>query len=143
MHEGWWICVLRPNSVCTGCTDRQLDFTPQSPQPSHTRSLMTTRRSGVAMVPRLRLRRFSVAHSWSCSRTVTPGMSRSTCCASSIRLRSQTCTPAGSVVPAYRSVSSVVTMTRATPSASSSVTTPGTAAIPIGGWAPVMATWPL
>ena len=32
---------MRPNSVSTGCTDRQLDFTPQSPQPSHTRSLMT------------------------------------------------------------------------------------------------------
>ena len=35
--------VLRPNSVSTGCTDRQLLLTPQSPQPSQTASLMTTR----------------------------------------------------------------------------------------------------
>ena len=40
LHEDWWIRVLRPNSVSTGCTDRQLDFAPQSPQPSQTRSLM-------------------------------------------------------------------------------------------------------
>ena len=29
--------VLRPKSVSTGYTDRQLDFSPQSPQPSQTR----------------------------------------------------------------------------------------------------------
>ena len=46
--------VLRPNSVSTGCTDRQLLFTPQSPQPSHTASLMTTRVLRVGRVPRLR-----------------------------------------------------------------------------------------
>ena len=38
---------LRPNSVSTGTTDRQLDFTLQSPQPSHTSSLMTTRFGGI------------------------------------------------------------------------------------------------
>ncbi len=39
----WSMRVLRPNSVSTGCTDRQLLLTPQSPQPSHTASLMMTR----------------------------------------------------------------------------------------------------
>ena len=34
------IRVLRPNSVSTGSSDRQPDFAPQSPQPSHTRSLI-------------------------------------------------------------------------------------------------------
>ena len=43
LQEVWSMRVLRPNSVSTGCTDRQLLFTPQSPQPSHTASLMTTR----------------------------------------------------------------------------------------------------
>ena len=43
LHEVWSMRVLRPNSVSTGCTDRQLLLTPQSPQPSQTASLMTTR----------------------------------------------------------------------------------------------------
>ena len=37
---------LRPNSVSTGTRDTQLDFRPQSPQPSHTSSLMNRRRGG-------------------------------------------------------------------------------------------------
>ena len=37
---------LRPNSVSSGCTETQFDFTPQSPQPSQTSSLMMTRLSG-------------------------------------------------------------------------------------------------
>ena len=61
----WLICRLRPNSVSSGSTDRQLDCALQSPQPSHTSSLMTTRLAGSASVPRLRLRRFSVAQVWS------------------------------------------------------------------------------
>ena len=65
LHDDWWMRVLRPNSVSYGCTDRQLLFTPQSPQPSQTRSLMNTRIAGVASFPRLRSRRFSAAHSWS------------------------------------------------------------------------------
>src|ERR1700761_1407407 len=32
LQDGWWIRVLRPYSVATGCTDTQLDFSPQSPQ---------------------------------------------------------------------------------------------------------------
>ena len=40
LHEVWWMRVLRPNSVSTGCTDRQLLISPQSPQPSQTRSLI-------------------------------------------------------------------------------------------------------
>ena len=50
----WWIRVLRPNGVSTGCTDRQLLLSPQSPHPSQIRSLMTTRKPGVAIVPRAR-----------------------------------------------------------------------------------------
>ena len=56
---------LRPNSVSFGTTDRQLDATEQSPQPSQTSSLMTTRRAGSGKVPRLRRRRFSAAQVWS------------------------------------------------------------------------------
>ena len=36
LHPVWSMRVLRPSSVSTGCTERQLLFTPQSPQPSHT-----------------------------------------------------------------------------------------------------------
>jgi hypothetical protein len=61
----WLILRLRPNSVSSGSTLRQLDITPQSPQPSHTSSLMTTRLAGSTSVPRLRRRRFSVAQVWS------------------------------------------------------------------------------
>ena len=72
LHDDWWMAVLRPNSVSIGCTDRQLDSTPQSPQPSHTRSLITMRSGGSQTRPRLRSRRFSAAHCWSWMRTVTP-----------------------------------------------------------------------
>ena len=61
----WLIWRLRPNSVSSGSTDRQLLCTPQSPQPSQTSSLITTRSVGSTMVPRLRRRRFSVAQVWS------------------------------------------------------------------------------
>src|SRR5712692_10823736 len=42
----WSIARFLPNSVSTGTTDRQLEAAEQSPQPSHTRSLMTTRWGG-------------------------------------------------------------------------------------------------
>ena len=61
----WLMRRLRPNSVSTGSTDRQLLCTEQSPQPSQTSSLMTTRLAGSTIVPRLRRRRFSVAQVWS------------------------------------------------------------------------------
>src|SRR4029077_15618658 len=61
----WSMVRLRPHSVSSGCTETQFDFTPQSPQPSHTRSLITTRFSGSGNVPRLRRRRFSAAQVWS------------------------------------------------------------------------------
>ena len=64
LHEDWLMRRLVPGSVSSGSTDRQLDLTEQSPQPSHTASLMKARRAGSAMVPRLR-RRFSVAQVWS------------------------------------------------------------------------------
>ena len=56
---------LRPNSVSTGATDTQFDLTPQSPQPSQTSSLITTRLAGSGYLPRLRRRRFSAAQVWS------------------------------------------------------------------------------
>ena len=61
----WSMVRLRPNSVSSGCTETQFDFTPQSPQPSQTSSLMMTRLSGSGNVPRLRRRRFSAAQVWS------------------------------------------------------------------------------
>ena len=61
----WLMRRLRPNSVSTGSTDRQLLCTEQSPQPSQTSSLMTTRLAGSTIVPRFRRRRFSVAQVWS------------------------------------------------------------------------------
>ena len=62
LHDDWLMRRLRPNSVSSAITDRQFDCTLQSPQPSQTSSLMTTRRSGVGTVPRLRLRCSSAAH---------------------------------------------------------------------------------
>src|SRR5579872_4034506 len=56
----WSIARLRPNSVSTGTTDKQFDWVEQSPQPSHTSSLMTTRRGGSG-----KRRRFSAAQVWS------------------------------------------------------------------------------
>src|ERR1700742_2635897 len=61
----WSIVRLRPHSVSSGCTETQFDCTPQSPQPSHTSSLMMTRLSGSGNLPRLRRRRFSDAQVWS------------------------------------------------------------------------------
>ena len=61
----WSIARLRPNSVSTGTTDRQFEVVEQSPQPSHTRSLMKTRLAGSGKRPRLRRRRFSAAQVWS------------------------------------------------------------------------------
>ena len=61
----WLIWRLRPKSVSSGSTLMQLLCTPQSPQPSHTSSLITTRTAGSTSVPRLRRRRFSVAQVWS------------------------------------------------------------------------------
>ena len=65
LQEDWSMARLRPNSVSTGTTERQFDFTEQSPQPSHTASLMKRRLLGSGKVPRLRRRRFSAAQVWS------------------------------------------------------------------------------
>jgi len=65
LHDDWSIMRLRPNSVSSGSTDTQFDFTPQSPQPSHTRSLMNARLAGSGYWLRLRRRRFSAAQVWS------------------------------------------------------------------------------
>ncbi|MNR35138.1 hypothetical protein D3C85_1529640 [compost metagenome] len=65
LHEDWSISRLRPYSVSTATTDMQLDLLLQSPQPSHTASLITTRRAGSGNLPRLRRRRFSAAQVWS------------------------------------------------------------------------------
>src|SRR3954470_22219611 len=62
LHEDWLMARLRPNSVSSGSTDRQFDCTLQSPQPSHTISLITARMAGSGYSFRLRRRRFSEAH---------------------------------------------------------------------------------
>lgn len=100
LHDAWWIWVLRPNSVSNGWTERQFDTRPQSPQPSHRRSLMSTRVGGSSSRPRLRFRRFSAAHSWSWMRTVTPGTRASASWASRRRRRSHTSAPGASRAPA-------------------------------------------
>ena len=61
----WSMARLRPNSVSIGSTARQLEVREQSPQSSQTRGLIATRFTATAWVPRLRLRRRSVAHCWS------------------------------------------------------------------------------
>ncbi|MPM88850.1 hypothetical protein SDC9_135954 [bioreactor metagenome] len=43
LHADWLMRRLVPNAVSTGSTDRQLDCTEQSPQPSQTSSLMKAR----------------------------------------------------------------------------------------------------
>ncbi|MFD0540511.1 hypothetical protein ACFQY7_48625 [Actinomadura luteofluorescens] len=93
------ICVLRPNSVSTGSTLRQFDLVPQSPHPSQTASLIRTRVCGSGTRPRLRLRRVSAAHAWSYSRTVTPGISRSSRWTASRSSRCRTRTPGAQPVP--------------------------------------------
>jgi len=61
LHDDWLILRLVPSEVSSGSTDRQLDATEQSPQPSQTASLIKVRRAGSGRLPRLRRRRFSVA----------------------------------------------------------------------------------
>ncbi len=56
---------LRPSAVCTGSMAMQFDCTVQSPQFSHTASLIVTERAACSILPRLRRRRFSVAQTWS------------------------------------------------------------------------------
>src|SRR5258708_23689953 len=46
LQEDWLMVRLRPNSVSSGSTERQFDCTLQSPQPSHTLSLITARTAG-------------------------------------------------------------------------------------------------
>src|SRR5450830_1958540 len=71
LQEDWLIRRLRPNSVSNGSTERQFDCTEQSPQPSHTASLITARLAGSGKpgLPFLsiffRRRRFSEAQVWS------------------------------------------------------------------------------
>ena len=143
----WWMRVLRPYAVSTGCTDRQLLLSPQSPHPSHTRSLMTTRKPGLATMPRLRSRRSSAAQRWSWTSTVTPGTAASSTWLSISRVRSRTSTRPAAREPKSASShlpgSSDVTTIRATPSSSSDWTTSGTAIWPCGSWPPVIATVPL
>ena len=137
LHDDWWMRVLRPNSVCTGSTLMQLDLTPQSPQPSQTRSLMTMTSAGSSALPRLRARRNSAAHSWSCTSTVVPGVAASARCASSRRSRCQASVPPGRL-PLIVSGRSLVTMTFLTPLASSSDTMFATGSSPMISWPPVI-----
>ena len=59
--------------VATGRSETHDDFTPQSPQPSQTSSLITMRARGRASTPRRSSRCFSFAHSSSQIIAVTPG----------------------------------------------------------------------
>jgi hypothetical protein len=52
-----------PSGVSTGVSARQFDRAPQSPQSSHTSSLMNACTAGAGCAPRLMRRRFSVAQS--------------------------------------------------------------------------------
>ena len=61
LQDDWSIWRLRPSSVSTGTTETQFEAMPQSPQPSHTSSLIITRLCGSSISPRLRRRRFSAA----------------------------------------------------------------------------------
>jgi len=128
----WSIVVFRPNAVSIGCTDRQFETRAQSPQPSQTRWLITTRVGGVGTRPRLRSRRASAAQRWSWMSTVTPGVAASTRWASSRRVRSHTSTSGGSRSARALPGSSEVTRTRATPWASSWVHTPWRPIAPAG-----------
>jgi len=61
LHEDWLMVRLRPNSVSSGSTERQFDLALQSPQPSQTNSLISTRFGGSGNSSRFLRRRFSVA----------------------------------------------------------------------------------
>jgi len=65
LQVDWLIWRLRPSSVSIGSTDKQFDFNEQSPQPSQTSVLISTRVRSGARRPRLDRRRFSVAQIWS------------------------------------------------------------------------------
>ena len=65
LQVDWLILRFLPYSVSSGSTERQFDLTLQSPQPSHTMSLITTRLAGSGKAPRFLRRRFSEAQVWS------------------------------------------------------------------------------
>ena len=46
LQADWSMVRLRPYSVSSGSTETQFDWVPQSPQFSHTRSLMNRRFAG-------------------------------------------------------------------------------------------------
>ncbi len=137
----WLMRRLRPNSVSIGSTLRQLLATLQSPQPSQTSSLITTRLAGSTSLPRLRRRRFSVAQVWSYSRIVQPSTSRSSRCTASSWSRWRTVVPGARLSGTlYLSVSSVTITICFAPSASSSRVICGTVSEPSSGCPPVIAT---
>jgi len=65
LQVDWLMVRLRPYSVSSGSTERQLDLLLQSPQPSHTISLITARLAGSGNSLRFLRRRFSEAQVWS------------------------------------------------------------------------------
>ena len=140
LQLAWSMVVLRPNSVSIGCRLKQFDLTPQSPQPSQTRSSIMSLNAGRGSRPRLRSRRFSAAHCWSWISTVTPGTVRRCSWTSMMSSRWRTDAPLGSGIPRYLPGSSVVMTTSLTPSASSLPATAGTGSRPVASWPPVMAT---
>ena len=139
----WSTRVLRPNCVSTGCRDRQPDFSPQSPQPSQMRSLITIFSVAWARWLRLRARRFSAAHSWSWISTETPCSTSSSFCTSARSSRGHTCTPEPRRARRVRRTSSLVTTILAGFSARTMSTSPARLGCPTGSWPPVIATVPL
>lgn len=65
LQVDWSIRRFRPKGVASGRTALQCDCSEQSPQPSQIRSWISTTGSAAKRVPRLRMRRFSVAQIWS------------------------------------------------------------------------------
>jgi hypothetical protein len=119
----------------------QLDSLPQSPQPSHTASLMKTRVCGSGKVPRFLRRRFSAAQVWSKTRADTPGTVRSSRWITSSSSRWRIGMPWGmSATCQARSVPSVTSTMVCTPSPCSWRSSFGTVRSPSTGWPPVMAT---
>ena len=73
LHVDWLTLRFLPNLVSKGSIEIQFEVLEQSPQPSHTKSLIKLLLSGSSINPLLRRLLFSVAHVWSYIIIDTPG----------------------------------------------------------------------
>ena len=136
----WSIWRFLPKGVSFGITDKQFDSTEQSPQPSQTRSFMTTNLSGSASRPRFLRRRFSVAQVCAYINIVTPGISRNSRCTESRSRLCESVVACGKSLRSYISGSSETSAIRSMPSARTECATLSTVIGPSTGWPPVIAT---